>query len=130
MIKGKVASLCGVKTGGDVRQLYYRFGPPGTVELVYPSTNKVAAAPAKFFHYSRYTRPLVTFLSVEFENKGYTYTIFADDSSEGGKPQQQYGVRVRAPGKRDVVTELVCGPGTQQQLMKLEDILPHKEETP
>jgi len=53
-----------------------------------------------------------------------------NDSSEGGKPQQQYGVRVRAPGKRDVVTELVCGPGTQQQLMKLEDILPHKEETP
>jgi hypothetical protein len=76
----KIASICS-STRLDDRHGYlqYRFGRPGKVELQFPSSRKNTQ---KAFTYSRYTRPLVTYLTLAFSAGGYRYSIHQDNDSE------------------------------------------------
>lgn len=118
----KIISLCGVMDTGQLRALQYRFGAPTAQELVYPP--QMGAGSIQRFRYARYTRPLVTYLVVQFQNGGYAYELFADHDAERGGLIQRHGIRIRPPGKRDIVTEFVCRAPVTQRLAELEDRLP------
>lgn len=127
----KTASLCGSKglsaTSGYVQ---YRYGKVGHVELVFPNTHENTQ---KQFRYSRYTRPLTTYLSVRFKNNGVDYGLeytdrddpaeMADMDSKARARAQSTILRVSMPKGKE--TEIPCdATGT---LMSLEDVLPNEE---
>ena len=118
-VKNKIASVCASKDlAEDKGYLQYRFGVPGKIELEYPKERKDSA---QKFKYSRYTRPLVTMLTLKFENEGVVYEIHDDDNSEEKPP-----VRAASIDVADV--SVVCKLPTAGSLMKLEDIVPRDEE--
>jgi hypothetical protein len=77
------------------------------------------------FKYSRYTRPLVTLLRLEFVNGGFTYTI-SDDSNEEEKPgRRDADITVKSSGANAKETTLRCRLPVTGSLMTLEDALPN-----
>ncbi len=117
--KNKIASVCASKDlAEDKGYLQYRFGVLGKVELEFPKSRKDSQ---KAFKYARYTRPLVTMLTLSFENEGVVYEIHDDDNSEEKPP-----VRAASIDVADV--SVVCKQPTFGSLMKLEDIVPRDEE--
>jgi hypothetical protein len=117
--KNKIASVCGSKDlTADVGYVQYRFGVLGKVELEFPKNRQDSQ---KSFKYLRYTRPLVTMLTLSFENSGVVYEIHDDDNSEEKPP-----VRAASIDVADV--SVVCRQPTIGSLMKLEDFVPRDEE--
>jgi len=117
--KNKIASVCASKDlAEDKGYLQYRFGVLGKVELEFPKSRKDSQ---KAFKYSRYTRPLVTMLTLSFENNGVVYEIHDDDNSEEKPP-----IRAASIDVADV--SVVCKQPTTGSLMKLEDFVPRNEE--
>ncbi len=117
--KNKIASVCASKDlAEDKGYLQYRFGVLGKVELEFPKSRKDSQ---KAFKYSRYTRPLVTMLTLSFENNGVIYEIHDDDNSEEKPP-----IRAASIDVADV--SVVCKQPTIGSLMKLEDFVPRDEE--
>src|SRR5215217_5606752 len=79
-VKNKTASICASKDlAEDKGYMQYRFGSAGKIELEFPKERRDSA---QKFKYSRYTRPLVTMLTLEFENDGVVYEIHDDDNAE------------------------------------------------
>jgi len=120
----KMLSLCSAKNSpDDHNSLRYRFGRPGQVELVYP---KPGASVTNAFRYRRYTRPLVTYLTVIFETGGYRYEIHQNFNQEEKPSVNEAFVSVlplgTASGVTATPTELHCHQSTQGSLMKLEDL--------
>lgn len=121
----KLASLCG-STDLDRAHGYlqYRFGQVGQIELEFPR-ERVNTQSA--FKYSRYTRPLVTMLKLEFVNNGFTYTI-SDDSNEEEKPSRRDAIiTVRAAGTNAKETILRCRLPVTGSLMTLEDVVQRED---
>jgi hypothetical protein len=118
-VKNKIASICASKDlAEDKGYVQYRFGALGEIELEFPKERKDSA---QKFKYSRYTRPLVTMLTLKFENNGVVYEIHDDDNNEEKPP-----VRAASIDVADV--SVVCKQPTGGSLMKLEDIVPRDEE--
>ncbi len=121
--KNKIASVCASKDlAEDKGYVQYRFGSAGKIELEYP---KARADSAQKFKYSRYTRPLVTMLTLEFENEGVVYEIHDDDNSEEKPPIRAASIDVTDGAKE---TSVVCKQPVSGSLMKLETIVPRNEE--
>jgi hypothetical protein len=121
--KNKIASVCGAKNlTAEVGYVQYRFGVLGKVELEFPKNRKDSQ---KAFKYLRYTRPLVTLLTLSFENNGVAYEIHDDDNSEEKPP-----IRIASIDIKDGAKELsvVCRQPTAGSLMTLEDFVPRDEE--
>jgi hypothetical protein len=121
--KNKIASVCGSKDlAEDKGYLQYRFGSLGKIELEFPKERKESQ---KAFKYLRYTRPLVTMLTLSFETGGVVYEIHDDDNSE-----EKPAIRVASIDIKDGAKELsiVCKQPTTGSLMKLEDFVPRDEE--
>lgn len=120
----KLLSLCGSQEL-DAQKGYvqYRFGNPGKIELEYPAERKDTQSA---FSYSRYTRPLVTYLSLRFETNGYEYSIHQDDVEDIKPAVRESYISIAAPGKEAV--EMKCRQPVNGSLMKLEDIVPNKDE--
>ena|SRR5947209_3896989 len=123
--KGKVVSLCGSKQF-DRQQGYlqYRFGKSGAIELEYPHERQNTQAA---FKYSRYTRALVTLLTVRFETNGYTYELHDDDNSEEHPRRRDFYLSVMPPGANANSTEMRCRQPVTSHLSKLEDVVPNEE---
>jgi hypothetical protein len=120
--KNKIASVCASKNlTAEKGYVQYRFGSIGKVELELP---KSQTGSQKFFKYSRYTRPLVTMLSLTFENNGFNYEIHDDDNSEEKPPVQASSIDVTNGDKSSSIN---CRQPTYGSLMKLEDIVPKNE---
>lgn len=120
--KGKIASVCASKElDADRGYVQYRFGTIKKIELVVPR-EKVNSQ--NFFTYSRYTRPLVTLLTLSFENKGFRYEIHVDDNSEEKPPVRAASIDI-SDGHRS--SSITCRQPTFGSLMKLEDIVPRDE---
>ena len=121
--KNKLASVCASKDlAEDKGYVQYRFGSPGNVELEFPKDRK--DSPQKF-KYSRYTRPLVTMLTLKFENEGVVYEIHDDDNSEEKPPVRAASIDISDGAKESSV---VCKLPVSGSLMKLEGIVPRDEE--
>jgi hypothetical protein len=126
MVKeSKLASLCSSKDLDETHgYVQYRFGRAGQVEMEFPRerTNTQAA-----FKYSRYTRPLVTYLKLEFVNNGFTYTISDDSNEEEKPPQRDARITVTPTGAKAKETTLHCRLPVTGSLMKLEGAVPRMD---
>ncbi len=121
--KNKVASVCASKElTEDKGFVQYRFGVLGKVEFEFP---KDRAGSQKAFKYSRYTRPLVTMLTLSFENSGVVYEIHDDDNSEEKPPIRAASIDIKDGAKESSVE---CKQPSLGSLMKLEDLVPRDEE--
>lgn len=117
----KLASICGSKDLDQTRgYVQYRFGRAGQVELEFP---RERTGTQSAFKYSRYTRPLVTYLKLEFFNQGVSYTI-SDDSNDEEKPARRYAaITVKhSDGNAKEIT-LRCRNPVAGSLMKLETVV-------
>ncbi|HEX8745616.1 MAG TPA: hypothetical protein VF717_00345 [Pyrinomonadaceae bacterium] len=121
----KLASICSSKELDAERgYVQYRFGRVGRVELEFPSRR---AASQSAFKYSRYTRPLVTYLKLEFSNNGVSYTI-SDDSNEEERPaRRDAAIIVRDSDGSAKETTLRCRMPVTGSLMKLEGVVERKD---
>lgn len=114
----KLISLCGAAAGKTPSALHYRFGPPGKIELEYPSAG--AADSLTRFSYNEYTRAMTYYVDIGFANGGYRYALFKRyDGTES--PVTDYGVSVTAPDGRDTTIE--CVGKTTQRLPELAPVL-------
>jgi hypothetical protein len=124
----KLASICSSKalskTSGYVQ---YRFGRPDQVEMEFPRerVNTQAA-----FTYSRYTRPLVTYLRLEFVNNGFTYTITDDANSEEKPARRDASITVKPAVAGAAETQLRCRKPFVGSLMALEDVVQREDYAP
>ncbi len=122
----KFASVCSSKelnqSGGYVQ---YRFGRPNQVELEFPNTR---ANSQTAFKYSRYTRPLVTYLSLRFENNGYSYTISDDFNDEEKPSRRDASITIKPTGATAKESTLKCKLPVTGSLSQLEDIVPRAED--
>lgn len=122
--KNKIASVCASKDlTAEAGYLQYRFGVLGKIELEFP---KDRAGSQKAFKYLRYTRPLVTMLTLSFENGGVVYEIHDDDNAEEKPPVRAASIDLSSGGS--AIPSVVCKLPTTGSLMKLEDIVPRDEE--
>jgi hypothetical protein len=122
-VKNKVASVCASKDlSEDKGYVQYRFGAPGKIELEFPKERKDSA---QKFKYSRYTRPLVTMLTLSFENEGVGYEIHDDDNSEEKPPVRAASIDIKDGAKE---ASIECKLPVSGSLMKLEGIVPRDEE--
>jgi hypothetical protein len=121
--KNKIASVCASKDlAADIGYVQYRFGMAEKIELEFPKERKDSA---KKFKYSRYTRPLVTMLTLSFENNGVAYEIHDDDNSEEKPPVRAASIDIANGGKE---SSIECKLPVKGSLMKLETIVPRDEE--
>ena len=122
--KNKTASVCASKDLAEDRgYVQYRFGTAAKLEFEFP---KERADSPKKFKYSRYTRPLVTMLTLSFENNGVVYEIHDDDNSEEKPPVRAASIDLSSYG--GAIPSVVCKLPVTGSLMKLEDIMPRDEE--
>ena len=123
--KNKIASVCASKDlAEDKGYMQYRFGTAVKVELEFP---KDRTNSQKSFKYSRYTRPLVTMLTLSFENSGFVYEIHDDDNAEEKPPVRFASIDIKNSEGKDV-SSVVCKLPVTGSLMKLEDLVPRDEE--
>lgn len=120
----KILSVCSSKEL-DKQQGYvqYRFGQPGKIELEYPADRKSTQSA---FSYTRYTRPLVTYLVLRFETNGYKYSVHQDDVGDMKPPSHSSYINLTPPGKEAI--ELQCREPATGSLMTLEDVVPNNNE--
>jgi hypothetical protein len=117
----KLASLCSSQDLDNTRgYVQYRFGRVGQVEMEFPRERTDTQAA---FKYSRYTRPLVTYLKLEFVNNGFTYTISDDSNSEEKPSRRDAALTVSPSGANAKETSLRCRLPIAGSLMKLEDVV-------
>jgi|GEM_PF-1774271 len=125
--EGKLLSLCGSKALGEkTGYIQYRFGHPGKVELEFP---KEKAGSQSAFRYSRYTRPLVTYLELRFSLGGYRYSIQENHNEEESPPVDEAVIEVSRPddGSAERSITLRCRQPVTGSLMALEGIVPASE---
>jgi hypothetical protein len=123
----KILSICTSRQLNSASgYIQYRFGLPGKIELEFPA-ERVNSQSA--FGYTRYTRPLVTFLTLRFESNGHKYSIHQDSNAEEKPPANSSYVTVTSPDPNTKVIEMTCRQPVQGSLMLLEDIVPRSEES-
>lgn len=120
----KLVSICSSSLLDDRRgYLQYRFGRPGRVELQFPSSTQNTQ---EAFAYTRYTRPLVTYLTLTFSTSEYQYSIHQDDDAEM-KPASHLAYITIAPlGKPAADSEeltIRLREPVKGSLMSLEDVV-------
>lgn len=116
----KIVSICASsKLSESTGYVQYRFGLPGKVEFVFPVKREGSQ---NRFVYSRYTRPMVSRVSLSFKNNGYDYEIYSDQEYEEGFDSVDF-IEISVAGKK-----MYCAPNAVGSLMSLEDVLPNDPE--
>lgn len=124
---GKLVSICGSRQLDSERgYLQYRFGRPAKIELEFPSDRQNTQSK---FAYTRYTRPLVTYLTVSFRTDDHEYSIHQDSSDEERPAQREVYITVATLGAKETESkEVTIKLRTQVKgsLMNLERIVPEQ----
>ena len=130
LVKGsdKLVSICSSpRIDKQQGYLQYRFGRPGQVELEFPSSRQDTQ---KAFAYTRYTRPLVTYLTVKFTTNGYSYSIHQDFNDEIKRAEKDAYVVVAPVGKEDddaAAKTIHLQKMVKGSLTNLEDLVPNED---
>lgn len=131
-IKGqeqKMLSICSSKRLDErVGYVQYRFGRAGKVELEFPQERRNTQAA---FRYTRYTRPLVTYLVLRFETNGYLYSVHQNNNEEEKPPVNEATVTVsplKALKTNAEPFEFRCREPVKGTLMSLEDVVPRSDD--
>lgn len=113
----KIVSICtSRKLSESTGYVQYRFGLPGKIEFVFPGKREGSQ---DRFVYSRYTRPMVSRISLSFKSNGYDYEIYSDQEYEVGSDPVDF-IELSVTGKN-----MYCAPNAVGSLMSLEDVLPN-----
>nr|WP_294868045.1 hypothetical protein [uncultured Pseudogulbenkiania sp.] len=113
----KIVSICtSRRLTESTGYVQYRFGLPGKIELVFPGKRDGSQ---DRFVYSRYTRPMVTRISLSFKNNGYDYEVYSDQEHEEGFDPVDF-IELSVSGNN-----MYCAPNAVGSLMSLEDVLPN-----
>jgi hypothetical protein len=120
----KIASVCSSRLLNDHRgYLQYRFGRPDKIELQFPEKRQNSQ---RAFTYTRYTRPLVTYLTLTFSTTDYRYSIHQDDDAEIKPASRAAYISVEPiqerPGVSEEITIHLRG-RVRGTLMTLEDVV-------
>ena len=132
-VKGgnKLVSICSSGRLDEKRgYLQYRFGRPGKIELEFPKSRVDTQSQ---FRYSRYTRPLVTYLALRFETGGYLYSIHQNFNAELKPAISEASITVTPIETLDTDPKPVKIPlrePVQGNLMKLENLVRRANEEP
>ncbi|MDO8331914.1 MAG: hypothetical protein Q7T36_15725 [Fluviicoccus sp.] len=117
----KVVSLCASKQLSKGKgSVTYRFGPPGKVELEFPSSPTNSPQQFHFAHYSRFQTDRT---EVSFSIGKFRYSVF-DYYEEHEKPPNSHGVIVGNVSGKGRETQLFCGGEVKSDLHKLEEVVP------
>jgi hypothetical protein len=122
----KLLSVCGSKDLDQTKgYLQYRFGRTGAVELQFPADRQNTQ---KQFSYERYTRPLVTYLTLSFETNGYQYSLHQDYNGEEKPQVYDSRIEIAKAGTGGESRELKCSGRAYGSLMSLEDFVPKSDD--
>lgn len=117
----KYLSICGsAELTAHQGYMQYRFGSSREmVELEYPARIQNSR---DAFLLARYSRPLVTYLSLSFEISQYLFDVYDESNAESGREQRSVGVRVIEPDGQQ--SDFVCGEPVVGELFSLQGIIP------
>jgi hypothetical protein len=122
----KLLSVCSSKDLDQAKgYLQYRFGRTGAIELEFPAERQNTQ---KQFSYSRYTRPLVTYLTLDFNSNGYEYSLHQDYNEEEKPPAYDSRIEMRKAGTGDEWKVLKCSTRPSGSLMAVEDFVPKTDD--
>jgi hypothetical protein len=124
-VKGndKLVSICSSrKLDESEGYLQYRFGRPEKIELCFPESRKDTQSQ---FQYSRYTRPLVTYLTLKFEINRYRYSIHEDYDAERKPERRESYITVTPPGGDSEEVRIQLHTPVKGDLAKLEYVVPN-----
>lgn len=98
---GKILSICGSDSGGEQKDISYKFGNNNKIELSYPTKGTIN--PNSKFTYNSYFRSMVSYFRLNFSNENYTYNVFRDYDGEISNTPKA-GVTVTNPTQRKEIT--------------------------
>lgn len=119
-----ILSFCGSKKDSSLEGLQLRLGTIGSLEFKYPdSMNNSLGA----FKYSRYTRPLTTYLKISFRSDSANYELYRDSSYEENPDKEDWAAGLNKTSGTNVEDVAACNNRPFQRLAELEDILQNKD---
>ena len=117
-------TLCGSKKGSKPEGIQVRMGKDGSLKFSYPASMDKSH---KAFKYSRYTRPLVTYLKISFESDLAKYELYRDSSYEENPKKEDWVAGLNKISGSNVEDLAVCTNHPYDRLAELEDILENKD---
>jgi len=127
--KAKNISLCGSSFTSSPRDLTYRFGKIGKIELEHSANLDPGGATSGGFLKNSYFRNLVDYTEIAFETAGHEYRIFrrfSDEPSIEESPQaptREYGVEVSLVSTGNEIASIACDNVDVDDLKKLSHLL-------
>jgi len=119
-----ILSLCGSKNGSKLEGIQVRLGTMGSLKFKFP---KSMDGSLKTFKYSRYTRPLVTYLKISFESGMVNYELYRDSSYEENPKKEDWAAGLTKTSGNDVEDLATCKSYPNARLAELEDVLENKD---
>jgi len=117
-------TLCGSKKGSKLEGIQVRLGTTESLKFKYPDSMDISI---KAFKYSRYTRPLVTYLKILFESDLAKYELYRDSSYEENPKKEDWAAGLNKISGSNVEDLAVCSNHPFDRLAELEDILENKD---
>ena len=119
-----ILSLCGSKKGSKFEGIQVRLGTMGSLKFKFPNSMDGSL---KTFTYSRYTRPLVTYLKISFKSDMVNYELYRDSSYEENPKKEDWAAGLSKISGDDVEVLATCSNYPIARLAELEDILENKD---
>jgi len=117
-------SLCGSKKDSKLEGIQVRLGTMGSLKFNYPNSMDNSL---KAFKYSRYTRPLVTYLKISFESDLAKYELYRDSSYEENPKKEDWAAGLNKASGNNIDEIAICSNQPIDRLSELEDILENKD---
>ena len=119
-----ILSLCGSKKGPKLEGIQVRLGTMGSLKFNYPNSMDGSL---KSFKYSRYTRPLVTYLKISFGSDIVNYELYRDSSYEENPKKEDWAAGLSKISGDDVEELATCVKYPSARLGELKAILQNKD---
>lgn len=117
----KILAICASKDlSKSTGYLQYRFGRPGSLDLVFPIEKETSR---QQFSFARYTRYQVAKVAVVFRNNDHSYSVFDNYDGESGTPTRERGVAITGPDEHKKPMTYLCSQQAVSSLSKLESVL-------
>ncbi len=98
----KILSLCGIEKNKSIEKLAYRYGKIGKIELDFSPPR-----PLERFTYNHYARYRTDYLTINFHNRNFKYSIYQNHQEEQ-TPETTHGVIVSKDTEEFNETNISC----------------------
>ncbi len=117
-------SFCGSKKDSKLEGIQLRLGTIGSLEFKYPDSVNNSL---RTFKYSRYTRPVTTYLKISFRSDSAKYELYRDSSYEENSEKEDWAAGLNKTSGTNVEDFAACSNRPFERLAELEDILQNKD---